>query len=184
MFTFITQFAQANAVLEIGNFTVNIWGWNYFFIAVKYLLMFYSFVIILDLILVFSRIQDGFKIRMKEAIEEAIEAGKLPRTKTQRKWDAVVSSVESNNPEDYKEAVVLAEKLFDYVLRSANFSGENLKKRLEKVPDNQMDFKEDIIWAYSLKEAILSDSSFEVDHEEAKRAVYVFQRALKEWGVL
>jgi len=59
-----------------------------------------------------------------------------------------------------------------------------LEKRVSKVSDSQLNFKEDIIWACRLKEKILIDEEFKVDHEEARRAVYIFQRALKEIGVI
>ena len=66
----------------------------------------------------------------------------------------------------------------------ANFSGSNVEERLKKIPDNQLEFKEDIVWAHKLKEKIAKDENFEVENEEAKRAVYIFERALKEMGIL
>ena len=121
---------------------------------------------------------------LKEAIEEAKETGKLPKTKIQNKWEIISSNIESKNDDDYKKAIILAEELFTDVLKAVNLSGENLEKKLNKIPDNQLEFKEDIIWAYKLKEKILADENFTVDREEAKRAVYVFERALKEMNVL
>ena len=171
----------------MGNWEISIlWApWCfYLFTAVKYFLMFYTVMLFVTIILIFIRTQGGFKVRIKEAIEEAIEAGKLPKTKTQEKIEFISSAIESNKQEDYKNAVVLAEELFDKVLKIANFSGDTLEKRIGKIPDSQLDFKEDIIWACKLKEKISMDKKFEVDREEAKRAVYIFQRALKEIGII
>ena len=187
MFEFLIETTQAVEKIEIGNLVIEIgdvlW-WPYLYAAVKYFMMGMTVLFIIGIILILIRVEGGFKIRIKEAIEEAKEAGKLPKTKTQNKWEAVVSNVESEDADDYKKAVLLSEELFSSVLKVANFSGENLEKKLNKIPDNQLEFKEDIIWAYKLKERILSDEDFEVDHEEARRAVYIFQRALKEMHVL
>ncbi|MCK4525687.1 MAG: hypothetical protein KAU07_04570, partial [Candidatus Andersenbacteria bacterium] len=139
---------------------------------------------ITGIILILIRVEGGFKIRIKEAVEEAAEAGKLPKTKVQKEREAILYNLDSNNSEDYKKAVVSAEELFNRVLKAANFSGSNIEDRLKKIPDNQLEFKEDIIWAHRLKEKIFEDEIFEVDREEAKRAVYIFERALKEMGVL
>ena len=187
MFEFLIETTQAAERIEIGNLIIEIedvsW-WPYFYGAIKYFMAGMTFLFIVGIILVLIRIEGGFKVRIKEAIEEAKEAGKLPKTKIQNKWEIISSKIESKDDDDYKKAVVLSEELFSSVLKAANFSGENLGKKLSKIPDNQLEFKEDIIWAYKLKERILADENFAVDYEEAKRAVYIFQRALKEMNVL
>ena len=174
-------------IMEIGNWKISfLWlPWcSYLFALVKYFLMFYTVFLFVTIILILIRIQGSFKIRIKEAIEEAMEVGKLPKTKTQEKIEIISSAIESDNPKDYEKAAVLAGELFDKVLKVANFSGDTLEKRVNKISDNQLNFKEDIVWACRLKDKILMDEEFEIDHEEAKRAVYIFQRALKEIGVI
>ena len=187
MFEFLIETTQAAERIEIGNLVIEIesvlW-WPYLYGAIKYFMVGMTILFVVGIILVLIRVEGGFKIRIREAIEEAKEVGKLPKTKTQNKWETISSKIESEEVDDYKKAVVLAEELFSDVLKAANFSGENLEKKLNKIPDNQLEFKEDIIWAYKLKEKILSDEDFTVDHEEAKRAVYIFQRVLKEMNIL
>ena len=180
----IIQSAQAQEILEIGNLAIDISWWPYLFAMVKYLLIFMTILFITGIILILIRVEGGFKIRIREAMEEAMEAGRLPKTKVQKEREAILYNLDSNNAEDYKKAVVSAEELFNRVLRAANFSGSNIEDRLKKIPDNQLEFKEDMVWAHRLKEKILEDENFEVDREEAKRAVYIFERALKEMGVL
>jgi len=187
MFEFLIETTQAAERIEIGNLVIEIesvlW-WPYLYGAIKYFMAGMTILFVIGIILILMRVEGGFKIRIREAIEEAKEAGKLPKTKTQNKWGIIASKIESEDADDYKKAVVLAEELFSNVLKAANFSGENLEKKLNKIPDNQLEFREDIIWAYKLKEKILSDEDFTVDHEEAKRAVYIFQRVLKEMNIL
>jgi len=187
MFEFLIETTQAAERIEIGDFVIEIedvsW-WPYLYGAIKYFMAGMTALFIIGIILILMRVEGGFKVRIKEAIEEAKEAGKLPKTKIQNKWEIISSNIKSKNTDDHKKAIVLAEKLFTGVLKAANFSGENLEKKLSKIPDNQLEFKEDIIWAYKLKEKILSDENFTIDREEAKRAVYIFQRALKEMNVI
>jgi hypothetical protein len=186
MFNFLINSAQTEEVIEVGDLvlTIDAWWWPYLFAFVKYFLIFLTVLLTVGIILVLIRIQGSFKVRIKEAVEEAMEAGRLPKTKTQKRWEVIISGVKSNNPKDYKKAVISAEELFDDVLKAAGFSGEDLESRLKKVPENQLDFKDDIVWSFNLKNKILSDENLEIDHEEAKRAVYIFERALKELNIL
>lgn len=187
MFEFLIETTQAAGRIEIGNLIIEIedvsW-WPYLYSVIKYFMMGMTVLFIVAIILILMRIEGGFKIRIKEAIEEAKEVGKLPKTKTQHKLEKIASKIESEDSDDYKEAVVLAEDLLFNVLKAASFSGDTLEKKLSKIPDNQLEFKEDIIWACKLKEKILVDEDFAVDYEEAKHAVYIFKRALKEIGVV
>ena len=174
-------------VIEIGSWEISI-SWmpwhSYLLVVIKYFLIFYTAILFVAIVLILVRIQGSFKVRIREAVEEAMEAGKLPKTKTQEKVETISSAIESDKPEDYESAVVLAGELLNRVLKAANFSGDSLEKRVNKVPGGQLNFKEDIIWACKLEEKISMDEEFEIDHEEARRAVYIFQRALKEIGVI
>lgn len=171
-------------IIEINNLTINIWWWPYFFIAVKYFMIFLTVLLAVSIILIFIRTQSFLKVDLGAIMEKALEADKTSKIKWLERWENIISKVESDNSRDYKDAVVLAESFLDDILKIANFSGENIENRLKKIPDNQLEFKEDIIWAHKLKKRITSEENFEVDREEAKRAVYIFQRALKKMGVI
>lgn len=188
MIELLQNFALAAETIEVGDYIVDLgittWWLPYVYNTIKYFLIFLTAIYIIGIILILIRVEGGFKIRIKEAIEEAMEAGRLPKTKIQRKWDAILADIESNNLEKQKSAVISAENMLDISLKYANYSGENLESRLKKIPEDQLNFKEDIIWAHKLKKKIESDRSEEVDSEEARRAVNIFQRTLKELNVL
>lgn len=171
-------------VIEINNLTINIWWWPYFFIAVKYFMIFLTVLLALSIVLIFIRTQSFLKVDLGAIMEKALKTNKMSRIKWLKKWESIISKAESDDSRDYKDAVISAEAFLDDILKIANFSGENIESRLKKIPDNQLEFKEDIIWAHKLKERIVLEENFEVDREEARRAVYIFQRTLKKMGVI
>ncbi|MBW6440969.1 hypothetical protein K0B03_02975 [Patescibacteria group bacterium] len=184
MLELIINQANTAQVLEVGNLTLNIGWWPFLFALIKYFLIFLTILLMVAIIMILIRVEGGFKTRIKEAVEEAMEVGRLPKTKTQKEWELIKENIKSENPEDFKNAVVLAERMFNRVLKMANFSGTNIEQRLKKIPDSQMEFKDEIIWSAKLAENIISNSSFGVDHEEAKRAINIFERALKEMNII
>ncbi|MCK5085158.1 hypothetical protein KAK05_00430, partial [Candidatus Parcubacteria bacterium] len=174
----IIQTAHAQEIIEIGGLTIDVSWWPYLFLVIKYFFILLTISFTAGIILILFRVSETVKIRIKEIVAEAMEDGKLSKTKTQRQWDLIKSNVESKNPDDYKNAVVLAEKLFNRVLKMANFSGDNIEEKLKKIPEGQLELKDEIIWSSKLKEKIINDPSFDVDHEEAKRAVNIFEKTL------
>lgn len=177
------QAAEA-ATLEVNNIMLNVWWWPYFFSTVKYFMIFLTVLLAVSIVLIFIRTQSFLKVDLDAIMEKVLKTDKTSKIKWLERWESIISKVESDNSQDYKDAVVLAEAFLEDILKMANFSGENIESRLKKIPDNQLDFKEDIIWAHKLKKRIMLEENFEVDREEAKRAVYIFQRTLKKMGVI
>ena len=180
----IIQSVQAEEVLEIGNLSINISWWPYLFAMIKYFLIFMTILFVIGIILIAVRVESGFKIRIKESIEKAMEMGRISKTKIGKEWEIILYNLDSDDYQDHKKAVVSAEELFNRVLKMANFSGSNIEDRLRKIPDKQLEFKDDIIWAHRLKKTISEDENFKIEHEEAKRAVYIFERELKNMGII
>ena len=143
-----------------------------------------SLVMILCIILIVRRVGKDMAVPIREILEEARDLGELPKNEVLEKWKEINRKVNSSVELDYREAVIEADEFLDKVLKTARFSGEELSDRLKMVRDNQLEFKEDIIWADDLKKKIVADENFKVSPEEAKRAVYIFERALKEMGML
>ena len=143
-----------------------------------------SLVMILCIILIVRRVGKDMAVPIREILEEARDLGELPKNEVLEKWKEINRKVNSSVELDYREAVIEADEFLDKVLKTARFSGVELSDRLKMVRDNQLEFKEDIIWADDLKKKIVADENFKVSPEEAKRAVYIFERALKEMGML
>jgi len=154
------------------------------FAFVKNLFVLMSIILFVATIMLLIRFQ-SLRVRFYESVEEAIESGTLSKGKIQRKWDEAKENMESDNMENRKKAVVVADGMLDSSLKAANFPGENLEKRLAKFSDTDINFKDDIIWAHRLVERIkLGEAEYEIDEEELKRAFYILERTMKELNIL
>ncbi len=142
-----------------------------------------TILILVATVVLFSRFKT-LRTNLYESIEEALESGKFSKDKAQRKWEEIKEFSQSEDDEKIKKAIIAAEETLDSILKAGNFPGENLAKRVEKIPDNQINFKDDIIWAFKFKERMQKEIDFELDKEEARRAFYIFERTLKELNVL
>ncbi len=176
--------AAETVTLRINDTVLNMWWWPYFFVTIKYFMISLTILLTVSIIFVVARAQRLLKVDFNAVVEKALKTSKTSREKLLKSWENIISKSESDNSQSYKEAVVLAEEFLDNILKIANFSGEDIVDRLKKIPDDQLEFKEDIIWAHKLKKRIMSGNEFEVDREEARRAVYIFQRVLKELRVI
>ena len=157
---------------------------TFLFLFIKIIAALLSLAMILGIILVTIKASKDMSVPIREVLEEARDLGELPKNEVLEKWKEINRKVNSSLESDYRAAVVEADEFLDEVLKTAKFSGEELSDRLKTVRDNQLEFKDDIIWADDLKKKIAADENFKISPEEAKRAVYIFERALKEMGIL
>lgn len=173
----------AAPVVQIGLAKYTLWWWPFIFALIKNMFILLDILIFVALVMLIYRFQ-SFGVRIHEAVDEIIESGKFSKDNTQRKWDAIKSDMGSENMDTKKRAVIAAESILDDVLKTANFPGENLGSRLEKISEGQLNFKDDVEWAFKFEEKIKADESFAPDEEEISRAFYIFERTLRELNVI
>ena len=154
------------------------------FLFIKIIAALLSLAMILCIMLIIRKVGKDAAVPIREILEEAKDLGELPKDEVLEKWKKINEKAESSGESDYCEAVAEADKFLDRALRMAGISGEDLSDRLAAIRDNRLEFKEDIIWADNLKKKIAGDENFKASPEEARRAVYIFGRALKEMGIL
>jgi hypothetical protein len=175
--------AVAAPVLHLGKASITLWWWPFVFAFIKNMFILLDILVLIGIVMV-SRRLNKLGREIYDAVEEAIASGKLSKGKAQRKWEEAQQLIKSDNIEDKKQAVYIAEGILDDCLRSANLSGENLEGRISKLSDTEINFREDIIWAYRMKVRLESEPGLETDAEEVERTFYVFERTMKELNIL
>jgi len=170
-------------VFYVGKVKLVLWWWPFVFAFFKNMFIILDLLLIVAIVMVIMRFQKMGR-EIFDAVEEAIASGKISKGKVQRQWDEARDLINSGSLEDNKEAIFIAEKILDDCLRSASLSGENLERRLLRIRDTEINFRDDIIWAYRIKVHLETEPDFETDKEELERAFYILERAMKELNIL
>ena len=143
-----------------------------------------SLAMILCIMLIVRKVSKDAAVPIREILEEARDLGELPKDEILEKWKEISEKAESSDERNYRAAAADADEFLNKALGMAGVPGEDLSDRLAAIRDSRLEFKDDIIWADDLKKKIAADENFKASPEEARRAVYIFERALKEMGIL
>ncbi len=173
----------AAPVVRFGGQAIVIWWWPFAFVFLRNMFILLDIIIIIGIVMVLGRFRK-LGGDLYDNLEQAMKSGRLSKGRAQRKWEEAQELMQSDNLENKKRAVGIAEGILDECLRSANFSGENLERRILKIPDSQLNFKDDMIWAYRMKVRLENEPGLETDKEEIERVFYIFERAMKEMNIL
>lgn len=183
MFSNFLLLLESAQIIQVGTFRINIWWWPFVLAFLKNTFILLDVMIFAAIIMLIGRFK-VFSLRVYEGVEEAMSSGRLSQNKVQGKWKGIKELSQSEKIDDNKQAVAMADEILNNVFMAANFPGENLQKRLLKIPAGQLNFYDDVVWASDFKKKIESDPEFSPDSEEIKRAFYIFERTLKDLNVL
>lgn len=146
-------------------------------------IFFEVFTIILFLVIVILVIKTRPANLIQEAIE-GVEAAQLEREKFQRKWKSVIEKLELRDEENLKSAVVEADQLLDEALKKLKCFGETISDRLKKLPPKSLSNLDEIKKAHELRNNVVYEDDFQLNFDDARKAIKTFEKAFKELEML
>lgn len=153
------------------------WQESWVIAALKFLALVYVLVVIADVILILMLTD------IKASVRENISGGKRPvgnRVKYIRRWETILSRLESDNPSQYKVAILEADVFAEEVLEILGYHGANMKERLEHMQDYDVETKGDLVTGHAVRNRIINESHFEPTREEAEATLRHFSNFFKE----
>ena len=108
--------------------------------------------------------------------------GPLDRRMIWQKWQEAENLAKQKQPSAYKAAIVEADKLVDYVLKSKIGVNGTMADRLKKSRSCFVNYSDyDNLWkAHKVRNRIAHEAGYELLYPEVKRAMEYYEKALKE----
>ncbi len=101
----------------------------------------------------------------------------------QTKWLKIENSLDRHNPQSFQLAVLNADKLLDKALNEMGTPGKTMGDRLKKVGDQFS--RRNAVWgAHILRNKLAHEDNFEIDYDQASRALAAFRQGLKDLGAI
>lgn len=101
----------------------------------------------------------------------------------QTRWLKIENSLQRDDPRTYNMSVINADKLLDRALNEMGTPGKTMADRLKRVT-NRFE-KPNAVWsAHKLRNQIAHEDDFEVDFNQANRALAAIRQALKDLGAI
>ena len=100
-----------------------------------------------------------------------------------KRWEEIEKLLNQPGEMNYKLAVLEADKLLDYILKSMSMPGKDLGERLRFACFKYNGLKR-VWWAHALRNQLVHEATFSLNYGTAKRAVKTFETAFKQLGAL
>ena len=100
------------------------------------------------------------------------------------RWRAVLQKAALNPPQSYTLAIIEADKVPDEALKHVGLQGEHMADRLEKLNGGDMRTLEGLWRVHRLRNELVHAPDFDISEVDAKDVLAVYEKFLKELGVL
>lgn len=100
------------------------------------------------------------------------------------KWDEIQRHLNSTKEAEWKFAVIEADSLVDYILKSSGYPGDAMGDRLKNIDKSQIVTLDGLWEAHKIRNRLAHDPSYFLRYGEAKRAVKLYEQTLKELQAL
>jgi len=148
-----------------------------FFTVIKFFLVVYITVLLVDIILLL--ILRGVGADLRTAVK-GMDMPAVSKNKALKKWQSVKDRLKSENISQYKAAILEADRIADDILSKIGYKGKNMAERLEQVKPGQLENVEDLKGAHKVRNRIVYEKDFTIDKKTAGSVIEVYEDLLKE----
>src|SRR3989344_1149668 len=120
-----------------------------------------------------------------ERFHEAVREAQHGSGKGNEKWQRIVDFVNTDNPTEWRQAVIEADGMLDELLKKEGYIGETLGERLKSVPREKMQSLTSAWEAHKIRNEIAhAGSDFILTQREARSAIDNYRRVFEEFHLL
>lgn len=116
-----------------------------------------------------------------ESPTEIVDAAPAPASGVLRqRWNEVLKHIDSNRENDWKTAVMEADKLVDTALQQGGFSGETFGDRLANIQPGTLLSLDGLWWAHRVRNRVAHEVDYFLRYTEARQAISYYEATLSE----
>lgn len=98
------------------------------------------------------------------------------------KWESVQRHIESQNQNDWKQAILEADVILDSILTAMGYKGESVGEKLKRVEKADFESLDDAWDAHKVRNQVAHDgSAFVLSQYEAKRVINMYKKVFEEF---
>lgn len=150
---------------------------SFLIVAIKFFLFVYVVVLLVDIILLL--VLRGVSSDLKKALFGTHRPLLLRSTAISR-FEKILDRLKSNNPSQYKVAILEADAFADEILVGSGHKGASMTEKLESIQDGQLETKNLLVEAHRVRNRIVHEVGFSLTREEAEKWVAAYRAFFTE----
>lgn len=129
-----------------------------------------------------KKIREMERLKFDMPIEQAIIPGVDGDTGMAARWGTVTKQIDSENPNDWKQAIMEADIMLDDLLTNMGYRGESVGEKLKRAEPAHFQTLQDAWAAHLVRNRIAHDGSeYPLNKLEAQRVIQQYRKVFEEF---
>ncbi|MFW5853375.1 MAG: hypothetical protein ACOCU8_01975 [Patescibacteria group bacterium] len=123
------------------------------------------------------------KLRQAERAEAkaAIERVRANLKQEHKDWQKVIDYLNTDNPAEWRQAIIEADILLDHLVKRMGYTGETLGERLKQIEPSDFLTLNQAWEAHKVRNMIAHQQDYQLTHREAKRVIGLYEEVFREF---
>lgn len=117
-------------------------------------------------------------------IEEIKEGLEIIPPKKNQDWEKILKLIGSDNPNDWKLAIIEADKMLEVVIDTFAVPGENMGERMKNIERSDFTHLDQAWQAHKVRNQIAHEHNFHLSQREARMAIDNFEKVFQEFDFI
>lgn len=133
---------------------------------------------------IYSIVRSGYLTSRKEYYMDYLGVGDIGRWRRLRAWNQIVERSKSPKMENWKLAIMEADKITDEIIKSAGFRAETMDERMDQVGPEVIPNIEELREIHKIRHKIAREPDFKITREETIEILKTYKKTFQEMGLL
>jgi uncharacterized membrane protein len=151
------------------------------FFGIKIFLAIYTAVVIVDVILLIYLGDVRKQLRQMRMGDATVKTAKRGE---QKRWAEIMDRLDTDDEKQYRAAILEADHFVYQALEVQGYSGGNFAERITQIPAGSFMSQDAVRDVHTLSKKIIQDEKLRITKEQAKNALVVYEKFLKEIDAL
>lgn len=98
-----------------------------------------------------------------------------------KRWKKALAHIDSENPNDWKQAIIEADIILDDILNKLGYRGDTIGDKLARVAEGDMRSLKEAKEAHWVRNQIAHQSDYSINHHEAKNVIGMYRKVFEEF---
>lgn len=99
------------------------------------------------------------------------------------RWRSVVEHANSENPNDWRQAIMEADVMLDDAITSRGYTGEGIGEKMKQVERGDINSIDDAWEAHKIRNRVAHEGSdYQLSQRETRRAIDLYEKVFRELG--
>lgn len=160
---------------------LNLIWWIFFFVSILLLAGIIYFVVKVEKV---WRGQHGSVYGKTGLIEEIKEELEVAKPEHNEIWEKIVKLIGSDNPNDWKAAILEADKVLEIVVNTFAVPGENMGDKMKNIEKSDWQTLDEAWQAHKVRNRIAHEQNFHIGQREARKTIDNYEKVFQEFDFI